>query len=420
LKKLAIVGGGIHFVIMSITNPFFALYASELGASTALIGVLITLKALLPLFIAMPSGQLIDRIGAPAMLRIGSFITTVSLVFMVWSPNLFVLAAAQILVGAGTLLMASSLQVIVSEGEKEERDRNITRYSAWSSGGSMVGPLIGGGIVTLAASVTMFGWSGASELGYKTAFIFSLLLSILFLLAVIHYSGRAERKKYSVREVGRLLGPREMIGSYAGGLHLLKIPSVQFGLLGTFLIHYLQTVWTSFFPLYLNSLGHTAIVISILVSIQGLASLLSRSFLPALIKRFKHEQILISAGCIAALCLMALPALHWEVLLIGVISFILGCAVGVNMPVSSMIMVNDTAQNERGKVMGLRLFTNRASQIAAPATFGVIGQALGLSIAFYAGGGLLLAIIIGYGAYGRVKLRDSKPARVTEHPSGSL
>ena len=48
---------------MAVTQPFFALYASEVGASTALIGFMVTLKAFLPMFIAMPSGQLIDRIG---------------------------------------------------------------------------------------------------------------------------------------------------------------------------------------------------------------------------------------------------------------------------------------------------------------------------------------------------------------------
>lgn len=420
MKRLGVVGGGIHFGIISITQPFFALYASEMGASMAEIGLLITLKALLPLFIAMPSGQLIDRVGAPAILNIGSLMTTISLVFMVWSPNLFILATSQVLVGAGTLLMASSLQVIVSEGSKEERDLNITRYSAWSSAGSMLGPLIGGGLVTLATSLTFFGWKGTSELGYRAAFIFSLILSSVFLLAVTWYSRRAERKKYSMQEIRALLGTREMLGSYKGGLHLLRIPSVQFGLLGTFLIHYLQTVWSSFFPLYLDSIGTSAFAISALVSIQGLAGLLSRSFLPALARRLVPEQILVAAGCVAALCLLALPTLHWSLVLIGLISFVLGFSVGVNMPVSTIIMVNDTKQDERGKVMGLRLLTNRAAQIAAPATFGVVGQTLGLAMAFYAGGGTLLAVILGFGVYTRGKARRKEAAPVVKQPGRLL
>ena len=104
MKKLAIVGGGIQFFIMAVTQPFFALYASELGASTALIGFMVTLKAFLPMFIAMPSGQLIDRIGPEKVLKFGCFTTSVSLIAMVFSPNLMVLSMSQIVSGASTLL----------------------------------------------------------------------------------------------------------------------------------------------------------------------------------------------------------------------------------------------------------------------------------------------------------------------------
>ena len=406
MKRLGIVGGGIHFGIVSITQPFFALYASELGASMTMIGFMITLKAFLPLFIALPSGQLIDRVGAPTMLNIGGSMTVASLVLMVWSPTLWILALSQLVIGAGTLLMASSLQVIVSEGKKEERDKNITRYSAWSSAGSMMGPLVGGGLVTLTATVTFFGLSGAN-LGYRVAFIFSLLLAAVFMLVFFLASRNHKRKSFSAQEVKELLGPKEMLGSYMSGAHLLKISGVQFGLVGTFLIHYIQAIWMSFFPLYLDGLGYSAFAISILIAIRGFASFISRAFLGTLIRWFKHERILIGAGCIAAIMVIVLPALDFHVLLIGTISFILGCAVGINMPVSTMIMVNETLQNQRGKVMGLRLFGNRVSQIAAPVMFGVVGETVGLAVAFYAGGGVLLATMLGFGAYSKTKLLNA-------------
>jgi MFS family permease len=412
LKRLGVVGGGVHFVIVSITQPFFALYASDMGASTALIGFMITLKAFLPLFIAMPTGQLIDRVGAPKILNVGSGITVASLMLMVWSPTLMILALSQLLIGAGMLLIASSLQVIVSEGDKAEREKNITRYSSWSSAGSMVGPLIGGGLVSLTASNSLFGWSGTSELGYRIAFLFSLMLSTVFMLSFMWYTRKQQRITFSVKEVKALLGPREMMRSYLSGAHLMKVPGIQFGLVGTFLIHYLQSIWMSFFPLYLDSLGYGAIAISVLVSVRGLAGLISRSFLPFLTKQFNYESILIGAGCIAALSVIALPALNFHIILVGTISFILGSAVGVNMPVSTIIMVNETQQNERGKVMGLRLLTNRASQIAAPAMFGVIGQTMGLTLAFYTGGGVLLASILAFGAYSRIRFKEDQRAGI--------
>lgn len=410
LKKSGIVGGGIHFGINSLTQPFFALYAAELGASTAMVGVMITFRAMLPLLIAMPSGQLIDRLGAPHMLRLGNMTTILSLILMVWSPNLFILALSQFLMGAGTMVMVSSLQVIVSEGDRAERERDITRYSAWCSAGSMVGPLVGGAIITAVAVVHGPGWWGTAALmGYKAAFALSAILAIGFAFWFHIASRQKEKKSWFGKEFKEVMRPREMADSYLKGAHLLKHPGVQFGLAGTFLIHFIQSIWMGFFPLYLDSLGYSAFLISILVSIRGLAGLISRTFLGQLIKRFSHHSILISAGCLAALCLISLPVMDWHVAMIAVVSFILGSAVGVNMPVSTMIMVDDDLASERGKVMGLRLLANRSSQIAAPMLFGVVGQWLGLALAFYTGGGVLLASMLGFSLYHRLRSAKALP-----------
>jgi MFS family permease len=411
LKRVGIYGGGFHFVILSITQPFFALYAAELGVSTALIGIMLTLRAVLPLVIAMPIGQLIDRIGAPQLLRLGNLITVISLCLMVWSPNLWVLALSQLLIGAGTMIVASSLQVVVSEGDKAERERNIIRYSTWSSGGSMIGPLVGGGIITAVSSMSVLGWSGTAVIGYRAAFLLALVSSVIFGIIIRYASRNIEKKSWFGPEVREVIQPKEIADSYLQGIHLIKHPGVQFGLMATFLIHFIQTIWTGFFPLYLDSLGYSAVIISVLVSIRGLAGLTSRSFLGQLTKRWAHKRILIIAGCIATICLICLPLFGWNMLLIGLISFVLGSAVGVNMPISTIIMVDDDLEGERGKVMGLRLLVNRSSQIAAPILFGVIGQLLGLSVAFISGGAGMLVSLLGFSLYNRsrsVKMEKNK------------
>ncbi|WP_277470169.1 MULTISPECIES: MFS transporter [unclassified Paenibacillus] len=403
---MGIIGGGIHFAVNSITQPFFALHAAQLGASTAMIGVLLTLRAVLPLFIAMPAGQLIDRLGAAYMLRIGNILTILPLAMMTFSSNLTILTVAQIVIGGGTMIVTSALQVIVSEGGKEERERNITRYSAWSSGGSMIGPIAGGILVTYVASAGIAGSGGTAATGYQAAFLLCLIVAIGFGIA-FHRASRdmagAPRLGVEVKEV---LRPREIAGSYLSGIHLMKHPGVQFGLVGTFLIHFIQSIWQGFFPLYLDTLGFSALVISLLVSIRGLAGMTSRLFIGRLTKRFSHQNLLISAGCVAALALMALPFMDWNPVSIAVVAFVLGSSVGINMPVSTMIMVDEDSMAERGKIMGLRLLVNRSSQIAAPAVFGLFGQLLGLASSFIAGGGLLFAAILGFGLYRKMRFRQ--------------
>ena len=77
-----------------------------------------------------------------------------------------------------------------------------------------------------------------------------------------------------------------------------------------------------------------------------------------------------------------------------ILAIVLGGAVGINLPVSIMIVVNDTKDSDRGKLMGLRLIVNRFSQIISPTIFGVLGQTMGLSMAFYTGGGFLVVSML--------------------------
>lgn len=405
MKRISIVGGGLHFGINTLTQPFLALYAAQLGASTGAIGFMLMMKAVLPLFIAMPSGQLIDRLGAPYMLRLGNVLTIASLALMVWSPNLTLLTLSQLLMGAGSMIVTSSLQVIVSEGMKVERERNISRYSAWCSGGTMLGPLVGGGVITAIASLPLASATDASLLGYRSTFFVAFILSIVFGFAFYWASRNIPKPSSLATEIKSVIQPKEIADSYLQGAHLLKHPGVQFGLVGTFLIHFIQSVWIGFFPLYLDTLGYSAMLISILVSIRGLAGMLSRLFVGQMIKRWTYQGILITAGCVAAISLLALPLMDWNMLSIAFLSFVLGSAVGVNMPVSTMIMVDDDSMEGRGKIMGLRLLTNRSSQIAAPLIFGLFGQLIGLAWAFYASGGLLFASLLGFGLYRRKKSR---------------
>ena len=388
LLPLAVLGGGVHFTIVSVSQLFFVLYASALGASPALIGLMVTLRAILPLLLSLPSGGLIDRIGALRVLQLGGLGTIAALALMIWSPTLVLLAASQALIGLTTLLTATSLQVLVSAGSKEERDPRIATYSAWCSGGNMVGPLIGGAVASGVNALPAFA-AAAPVAGYRAAFLAILVLIAVFVLLVTLAGRAAPPATPKSNDKASLTGFRE-------GLALARLPGVQYGLMGTFLIHFLQSVWTSFFPLFLEQLGYAAFAISVFVALRGGAALLSRAALPRVMKLASQERILAAAGCIAALCLMAIPALGPLPVAIGLLTVLLGAATGINMPVSTIIMVDDTHERDRGKVMGLRLLTNRASQVVGPAAFGLAGGAFGLGAAFVSGGALLLALLLGF------------------------
>jgi MFS transporter, DHA1 family, multidrug resistance protein len=389
--RFGILGGGVFFTINGLAQPYFSLYATELGASTIAVGLMVTLKALLPIIIAMPTGQLIDSIGPMKMLQYGSGFLLASLACTVLATDMLMLAFSQVLIGAAIIIMASSFQVLVAQGDRERRNHAIKSYSMWMSAGGMLGPIFGGLIASAFAAPTD---------GYRAAFIASLLCCLAF-MAVLFWMSRSyphPSHEVSVREV---FSPRGIVTSYRRGISLAGSRPVQFGLTATFLVMYIQALYMSFLPLYLSQNGFATFLISVTISVHALAAMLSRVGLDWLMKRYSLEAILLAAGTTAAIGVVLTPlAVVSPAMMIALVG-IIGAAVGVNLPVSIMIMVDAVGESERGKLMGLRLLANRFSQVLSPAMFGVMGQLFGLTAAFYSGGALLVATLVGFSAYTR-------------------
>jgi MFS family permease len=390
-RRFGILGGGVFFSIIGLAQPFFTLYAQELGASTLTIGLLVTLRAVAPLIIAMPSGQLIDAIGPMRMLGYGMMLLILSLVLTALAWEIWLLSVSQLFLGASIIICASALQVIVSTGEPATRNEAINRYSMWMSGGSVVGPLLGGLIVSA---------FGDTLTGHRAAFAAAALAGAAFLVLLL------VRSRSYIHPVATEGSPRArdvfsvggVIDSYRWGFGLTSHRSVQFGLSATFIIMYIQSFYSSFLPLLLDHIGYSTMLISLVLVAQGLAGMGSRFVLGSVMKRASLPMILTVAGFVASLCLLLTPLAGPNAAAVVIVVSVMGAAVGLNLPVSLMIMVDAVGENERGKLMGLRLLVNRFAQILSPAMFGAVGGVFGLSAAFSGGGVFLLGAMCGFSA----------------------
>ncbi len=392
-----IFGGCVFFTITGLANPFFSLYAAELGASTFAIGAMVTLKALLPIFIAMPAGQLIDSLGPMRMLQWGSWFLLSALVCMVFAEGLALLALSQVLLGACIVIMASAFQVLVAKGSRDSRNEAIKRYSMWMSAGGMMGPLIGGAIASTQATPVD---------GYHAAFLAStaataLFMLVLAILARSYPHPKADEVDITARDVFSLKG---VTGSYRSGIDLAHLRPVQFGLTATFLIMFIQALYMSFLPLYLDENGFSTMLIAVTISLKGLAGMLSRYGLTMLTRRYALEPILMAAGLVSAICVVLTPLAVGSPVTMLMLAAVLGGAVGVNLPVSIMIMVDAVGEGQRGKLMGLRLLSNRFSQILSPLMFGALGGLFGLTTAFFSAGSLLVGTVAGFAVFARRSL----------------
>ncbi|PWK60281.1 MFS transporter [Roseicyclus mahoneyensis] len=404
-----IFGGCVFFTITGLANPFFSLYAAELGATTFAIGAMVTLKALLPIFIAMPAGQLIDSLGPVRMLQWGSWLLLSALACMVFAEGLALLALSQVLLGACIVIMASAFQVLVAKGNRDSRNEAIKRYAMWMSAGGMMGPLIGGAIASTQAVPVD---------GYHLAFLASTGATGVFMLVLagvarVYPHPKADEVEIRAADVFSLKG---VTGSYRSGFDLAHLRPVQFGLTATFLIMFIQALYMSFLPLYLNENGFSTMLIAVTISLKGLAAMVSRYGLTLLTKYYRVETILMGAGLVSAVCVVLTPLAVVSPVTMLILAAVLGGAVGVNLPISIMVMVDAVGEGQRGKLMGLRLLSNRFSQILSPLTFGFVGGIFGLTAAFYSAGVLLVATVAGFAVFAHRSLVPG-PVAVADEPA---
>ena len=144
----SILGSGIVFLDGSVVNVALPALRSDLHAGLAtqqwvVEGYLLTLSALL-----LVGGSLGDLLGRRRvfLFGLGGFGATSALCAV--APNAELLVAGRILQGvAGALLVPSSLAIITSCFEGEERGAAIGTWTAWTGVFFILGPLVGGFLI---------------------------------------------------------------------------------------------------------------------------------------------------------------------------------------------------------------------------------------------------------------------------------
>lgn len=378
LINTGIAGGLLLFLVMGYLNPFFTLYVSALGGSSADIGVLVMIRGAAAIAISLPAGYLIDRKGVFQVLSIGLIVMIAALLLLVVvNPNNWTLGLSQIFYGISTTILVTGFQVLVAGGDRDTRNRSIKRYAMWVAAGTMMGPLLG---------TLIIGVSADTITGYRNAFAFSAVWSALGLIALVLLN-RSQRSFGTLSTASSESSWSQML---SGSRSLLDIKAVQAGLIITFIIMFIQGLYISFVPVYFQNSGYSTQWIGFSLAAYGFAGMTARVMIPWLTRRLGLMPLLLLAGAISSLCILAMPLSAASPLAGLALMLIMGAAVGLNLPISIMLMVDWVRGPDHGKLMGWRLLVNRTAQMLSPLMFGLVGQAFGLVTAFLVSGVLLL------------------------------
>lgn len=373
----------LYWLGFSMLRPMVALFFTDAGYSTAWIGVLMALHALIPVVFAMPAGQWIDRIGARRSVLIGALIMTFSGVCYFWGGSAGVLAPmliGQLTNGLGSLLCWGAMQASVGQIAKRGPDaaRNnhlLANFAFVNALAQFGGPVLGGVMVDLN--------------GYSLVFAAYAGLSFLCVLCsfLIPASGReAERTEGLSLNFWK---------SYASGVGLLK-ENRPFSVAMMFngVLFVLVDMKGTFLPIYLAGMEYTNTQIGMILSFGGIASIAVRPFVGTLINRLGHRLIMFGSLWLGILCLIVLtfePG-YWSMM--GIV-FLWGLCAGINQPVALIMVANTVSEGRQGMGMSLRTMVNRIIQVVNPVVVGGISAVIGLTYSF----GLIAALLLGFGVF---------------------
>lgn len=352
------------------------LFALELGASEFVVGLLMSLFALLPTLLSVSAGRLIDRAGPtrPLLFSFGFLALATALPFAF--PFLSILYLSTTLLGVSFMYVHIAMNsVFGAHGSPEQRATNFAWLALGFSISNSIGPLVAGYAI--------------DGFGHARAFAVLALFPVLALILLWMRKAPLPRPEHVP------------LAARARLLDLLRIP----GLRQTFWVSLLlATGWDLFtfiIPLYGARIGLSAAAIGVILSTFALATLTVRLAMPYLIKKLKQWTVIFCALGISGTCYLAFP-LAQSVPPLLLLSFVLGLGLGSAQPVIMSLLYAASPPGRQGEAVGLRTSLLNGSHTLIPLASGAVSTALGMAPVFWA----LAACLLGGAWFARRQVKS--------------
>ena len=367
-KLLTLIVFTLNFARYGMVFPLVPLLAHDLGASPAVIGVIVGAFGMLSFFLGIPIGGFTDRVGVKRALALGVLCNIVSALLLVRAGHVWTLMASQVAGGLGFQLHIVASQAFIASFDSPFRRESEFGYLTFSAAlGQSLGPVLGGVM--------------ASRFGYHGAFLASLVVSTLGLMILGFREPRGPRApgRYSLRRDLRHAGA---LLSNSGMLALLAV---------TFVVIFTVSLRTSFLPVLLLQRGSSEALVGLLISLFAGTSTLIRLFTGSLLQRFSRRGMLALALLAVALGVGLIPMLS-SVFTVALALCIFGFGFGLAQPLSMVMVADLTDPQHSGLSMGIRFMSITLGNILGPVLLGVVVGGFGLHAAFYVAALFVIAI----------------------------
>jgi MFS family permease len=326
------------------------LFAVDLGIPQFYIGAIVALYSVFPVLLGLYAGRLTDRLGVRAPMIGGTLGVSTALLVPFVLPGTPALFASAALLGATWVfynICAQNLIGILSD--RESRARNFANFGLVMSGGSFFGPMVSG------FSIDHFGH--AQTYLHLAVLPFTSAMILLALRSMPRDLGKGKVSEEHGTYPASLLANKPLRRTLITGAIVLT---------GTDLFQF-------YMPIYGASIGLSASAIGMVLATFAVAAFVVRLGMPAVVKRWGADTVLLWSLFIGAAAYLAFPAFDRAALLAAV-AFALGLGMGCSQPLSLMLIYDRAPAGRSGEALGMRLTINNSMHIAIPLLFGAIGS----------------------------------------------
>lgn len=369
------------------------LYGQSVGMSATEIGTLVGARSLLPVFLSIHVGTLMDRFGTRRVTMVFAAVAIFCaplFPLLPWFPALLLL---QVINGGVVSFGWAGAQTLIAQighGEAEY----LGRFSFVSRIGTTAAPIVVGAI---------WDWGGLWP-----AYLFGSLWGLALMAALLRAPESGPTHDGTDHEAGAPLvaparfRPRDLLprwSDYVTSFALMAIPAIALSVAVIFVRNATSGMQNSLYVVYLQGLGHSGTVIGVLFASVEIASGLG-SLLAGRAMRLGRPHSTMTTGTVIAIALIAatpaiaqagVPALV-AVALLMIAQAWRGALQGVIQPVMFAVQSRAVGRHQQGSVVGVRQTVTRISAIAIPPLMGAIADLTTLAQSFYILGALLLVL----------------------------
>ncbi|MGM8214582.1 MFS transporter [Bacillaceae bacterium W0354] len=362
-------------LIMSVQAPLFTPYAAMLGASSVLIGIMLSVSQLANLSGNLIAGPLVDRFGKKLFITLPMLFAGVIFIFHGLAENATSLLFLRTLNGFTLAFLIPAALALLSSYAKnsQQQGKNMAIYGMLGTVSSIVAPAIGGKLGSL--------------IGYaNTYFIIGIALLLTAFYTFVFLQDRSNN--YKKRQANHSVSMAQV----------LSMPNLHIVLVTGFAVMYIHGVIIYEVPYLTVEKGLSTATTGLLFSFMAIGTLIALSLF--FINRYDPIKRLIF-GLFGMS--MTLYAIFNDLLALPLLLFSIGFFFGIMMPAMAIAVTDSISKEAHGRAFGLMSAVYSLGMIVSTFLTGIIRDNISpYFIAFIVG--MTVLIFVGYKRIGMTKV----------------